>query len=223
MCIRDRLQFFNIADTGLSTTDPAIAAEHREAGFNVSDVRVPALTLDTVLEQVPATDIHWLKVDVEGAEELVLRGWQRDTRLPWLVVVESTRPLSSEQSHQNWEPILLDKGYRFVYFDGHNRFYASAQHPELDAAFESGPNVFDDFSLSSGSQFCSQINLAYHELQTLADRREVELNERIQDLDAALQRAQEESAEATEHNARAMERLRSEHEGAVRALSLIHI
>jgi FkbM family methyltransferase len=214
------LQFFNIADTGLSTTDPAIAAEHREAGFNVSDVRVPALTLDTVLEQVPATDIHWLKVDVEGAEELVLRGWQRDTRLPWLVVVESTRPLSSEQSHQNWEPILLDKGYRFVYFDGLNRFYASAQHPELDAAFESGPNVFDDFSLSSGSQFCSQINLAYHELQTLADRREVELNERIQDLDAALQRAQEASAEATEHNARAMERLRSEHEGAVRAMAV---
>ena len=39
------LQFFNIADTGLSTTDPAIAAEHREAGFNVSDVRVPALSL----------------------------------------------------------------------------------------------------------------------------------------------------------------------------------
>lgn len=214
------LQFFNIADTGLSTTDPLIAAEHRDAGFSVSDVRVPALTLDTVLEQVVASEIHWLKVDVEGAEELVLRGWQHDDRLPWLVVVESTRPLSSEQSHQQWEPILLGKGYRFVYFDGLNRFYASPQHPELDAAFESGPNVFDEFSLSSSSQFCSQLNIAYHDLQMVSGQREQELDARIRALDEELENERIQLAEAADQHSRALDKLRSEYDGAVHAMAV---
>ena len=37
---------------------------------------VPALSMNTLLKMVPATsyDFHYLKVDVEGAEELVLQG-----------------------------------------------------------------------------------------------------------------------------------------------------
>lgn len=151
---RGELRFFDITDTGLSTTDEAIATSHREAGFDVHEVRVPAVTLDDVIEAAGADEVHWLKIDVEGAELQVVEGWKGDCR-PWLLVIESTRPLSPEPSHQDWEPLVLEKGYEFAYFDGLNRFYVSNQHPELKAALTCGPNVFDEFVLSPDSTFCA--------------------------------------------------------------------
>lgn len=159
------LRFFEVAESGLSTMEQALADEHREAGFEVSEIRVPAVTLDAVLEQAAHADIHWLKIDVEGAEARVVDGWRESAARPWIVVVESTRPCSTVQTHLEWEPMLLAKGYEFAYFDGLNRFYVSAEHKELIASFECGPNVFDDFSLSAASVFCAEVNLAYRALE----------------------------------------------------------
>lgn len=144
---RGSLVFYEIPSTGLSTTDEAIAGRHKAEGFEVIETQVRVLLLDDVFEQSGFQDIHWLKIDVEGFEEQVIRGWRSGMR-PWVVVVESTLPLSQVQSHHGWEPILLAKGYRFAYFDGLNRFYVSEHHAELLPAFGPGPNVFDDFSLS---------------------------------------------------------------------------
>lgn len=160
------IQFYSVKDTGLSTTDPAIAKQHRGAGFDVEEIRVPAVTLDTVLEQASGGVVHWLKIDVEGAEHRVINGWTGSGPKPWVLVIESTRPLSAEQSHELWEPAVLARGYSFVYFDGLNRFYVSDAHHELAAAFGAGPNVFDDFSLSPSSQFCALVNINYHALET---------------------------------------------------------
>lgn len=159
------LAFFEIEGTGLSTGDTLIAAKHRASGFKVNELRVPLVTLDTVLEQVGDREVHWLKIDVEGAEKQVIDGWQQSTRRPWLLVIESTRPLTAEQSHQDWELGVLAKGYQFAYFDGLNRFYVSDEHPELLASLAVPPNVFDDFSLSSSSTLCAQVNLAYQALE----------------------------------------------------------
>lgn len=163
-------RFFDIPGSGLSTMDEAIAGEHQAAGFEVKPVQVPFVTLDTVLEQLADRDVHWLKIDVEGAEADVLAGWETSSVRPWIVVIESTRPLSPEQTHQQWEPRVLSKGYRFAYFDGLNRFYVSDAHPELLAAFDRGPNVFDNFALSAGSVFCAEVNLSYRALQVHTDR-----------------------------------------------------
>lgn len=159
------LTFFEIEGTGLSTGESLIAAEHRASGFQVNELRVPLVTLDTVLEQVGDRDVHWLKIDVEGAEKQVIDGWQQTARRPWLLVIESTRPLTAEQSHHEWEPAVLAKGYTFAYFDGLNRFYVSEEHPELMPSLAVPPNVFDDFSLSSSSTLCAQVNLAYQALE----------------------------------------------------------
>src|SRR5260221_2828997 len=70
---------------------------------------------------------------------------------PWIVVVESTLPLTQIGAHDDWEPLILEKGYKFSYFDGLNRFYVSNAHAELIKAFLSGPNVFDGFVLSGTS------------------------------------------------------------------------
>lgn len=139
--------FHEVPDTGLSTMDAGIATRHRQDGFAVRERQVAVITLDDVFARSGFEDIHWLKIDVEGFEADVIRGWNCAVR-PWIVVVESTLPLTQVQSHDAWEANILAKGYTFAYFDGLNRFYVAASHPELLAPFGPGPNVFDDFSLS---------------------------------------------------------------------------
>ena len=150
--------FYEVQDTGLSTSQADIAAGHALAGFQTLERTVPTLTLDQVFEHSPG-EIHWLKIDVEGAEEAVLRGWVESSTRPWIVLVESTLPLSRVESHHAWEALVEAKGYRFAWFDGLNRFYISANHPELASAFTCGPNVFDGFELSGdgSSPFCGKV------------------------------------------------------------------
>lgn len=150
-------ELFAMPGTGLSTSREDLAEGYERDGREVSREVVPVVTLDQVLDIVEG-DVHWLKIDVEGAEHQVLQGWHGDRR-PWVLVIESTRPMSQEQNYEEWEPLVLGKGYRFVYFDGLNRFYVSQAHPELVAAFGAGPNVFDRFQLSGAatSTFTSKL------------------------------------------------------------------
>ncbi|MGY4517266.1 FkbM family methyltransferase [Lysobacter sp. HA18] len=166
------LRFHEITGTGLSTSSDAIAKRHAEAGFAVHDTEVKAMTLDSLFERVGSREIHWLKIDVEGSEASVLRGWRTSPVRPWIVVVESTRPLSQIQSHEEWEPLLTDKGYRFVWFDGLNRFYVSSDHPELATAFTVPPNIFDDFALSgeANAPFARVVARQRDEAQAQAER-----------------------------------------------------
>jgi hypothetical protein len=63
----------------------------------------------------------------------------------------------------------LSAGYEFVYFDGLNRFYVAAEHPELKAAFATPPNVFDGVRLSglANSELCRGL-LEQHRAATQA-------------------------------------------------------
>jgi hypothetical protein len=130
-------------------------------------------------------DVHWLKIDVEGYETEVLHGWTSSVR-PWVVVVESTAPLTQAASHREWEELVLAHGYTFAYFDGLNRFYIRTDREELRPAFAHGPSVFDRFALSgtASSTFASRLRT---EVESACDRTE-ELK-RQADATAALLRA----------------------------------
>lgn len=142
------ITIFEFKDTGLSTADKEIADQHKAAGFECVETQVPVLALDQLFDQNVTGPVHWLKIDVEGFERSVLDSWRTSPVRPWILVIESTRPLSEHTSHEDWEPTVLDKGYEFAYFDGLNRFYVSRDHLELKDAFSRPPNVFDDFALS---------------------------------------------------------------------------
>lgn len=212
------LAFYEIAETGLSTSKQDIADKHTGSGFAVRQTVVPAMTLDDLLSSCHAPDVHWLKIDVEGAEQDVLEGWTTSTIRPWVVVVESTLPLTQAESHGAWEPLLSAKGYRFAYFDGLNRFYVSSAHEELLAAFTCGPNVFDQFSLAPSSVFCASVNLAYHALEQLHDRAQQRIEAASADIarmDAEMLAQQAEFAArmASEfQRAEALDALRQQHE-----------
>lgn len=137
-----------IPGTGLSTAVEEHARRHHEAGFEAEEVHVPMLTLASALGMLAGSEVHWLKIDVEGFEEAVLKGWDSSVLRPWIMVIEATIPGSFETDYDRWEPIVLGAGYRFVYFDGLNRFYVADEHAELASAFAAPPNVFDAVELS---------------------------------------------------------------------------
>ena len=146
------LMLYQVAGTGLSTARDEFAAQHRQAGHRVEPIGVATVRLCDLLESAPGGIVHWLKIDVEGMERAVIESWGESAVRPWIVVIESTKPNSTELDFEGWEPLVLARGYRFAYFDGLNRFYVSAQHSGLLKFFGPGPHVFDSFALSGTAQ-----------------------------------------------------------------------
>jgi FkbM family methyltransferase len=139
------VNFYDIPDTGLSTVDGEVARQHLLSGYRVVDRQVPIETLDNVFKSHGIELVHFLKIDVEGHEGAVLRGLSLKAVRPWIIVVEATAPLSQNQSHLAWDLLLTERSYRFVYFDGLNRYYVAEEKAELAEGFSSPPNIFDDW------------------------------------------------------------------------------
>ncbi len=134
-----------ILGTGLSTGDEALARRHAAAGWESREITVPMLTLTSICESQSVGEIHFLKVDVEGAEADVLRGLDFERFRPWIVVVEATEPLSPTRNDESCEALLLGQRYRRAYFDGLNAFYVAEEQAGLIDALAVPPNVFDDY------------------------------------------------------------------------------
>lgn len=145
-------------DTGLSTLVDEYADRHEHIqALSRERIHVPVLTLKSGLEALAGREVHWLKIDVEGHEEKVLKGWDSTTLRPWIMVIEATKPGSPEVDYENWDRLVKDAGYVFVYFDGLNRFYIAQEKPELHPAFYSPPNVFDEIVLTEHSSLCQGV------------------------------------------------------------------
>lgn len=132
---------------GCSTCDPKHAEQLQSQGHSCRTRTVRCLTMDHLLAPYAERPIHWLKIDVEGAESAVIRGWSARAVRPWVLVIEATAPNRPELTHQAWEPDLLAKRYRFAYFDGLNRFYVAEEHQALASRLNLPPNWFDGFTL----------------------------------------------------------------------------
>jgi len=159
------IDFHDVAGTGLSTISPKIAEDHRAAGYEVTKRSVVVETLDEVFRKYVSGDVHFLKIDVEGLEDAVLRGVSLVDVRPWIIVVEATAVLSEVQNHASWEHLLTDRGYSFVYFDGLNRFYVADEHPERVRFFQSPPNVFDDWMRVGDRRAHDKANILSAKLQ----------------------------------------------------------
>ncbi|HCI15006.1 MAG TPA: FkbM family methyltransferase [Gallionellaceae bacterium] len=152
-----------IPETGLSTAVDAYAKRHQEERlFGSQQITVSAMPLKSALRSLEGKAVHWLKIDVEGFETQVLKGWDSQLLRPWVMVVEATIPGSAETDYAAWDEIIVAANYQFVYFDGLNRFYIAREHAELAAAFLSPPNVFDDIKLTGNSSLCSELIAAHH-------------------------------------------------------------
>jgi FkbM family methyltransferase len=99
---------FKVAGRGRSASGLARGDLSSQHGATRETLTVPMLTLDSLLADFPAPD--FLKVDVEGAEELLLAGAER--------VIEEHRPIILIEVQGNTWPLvsrtLLDQGYTLI-------------------------------------------------------------------------------------------------------------
>jgi FkbM family methyltransferase len=130
---------------GWASPERAVAEAHRAEGYELAELTVPVRTLAAICAEYVTGPIHFLKIDVEGFEGEVLQGMDFERWRPWVLVIEATLPNSRETNHETWEPLVTSERYRFAWFDGLNRYYVAAEHPQLLDAFGVQPNVFDAF------------------------------------------------------------------------------
>lgn len=128
---------------GLSTLDPHTAATQRARGVRYIEERVEVRTLDDILtkelHRFGVATLGFLKVDVEGLEEHVLRGCSLDVWRPRVVVVEAIDAATHAPTHERFEHVLAAAGYESCLFDGLNRFYAHADDIQARERLAKGP------------------------------------------------------------------------------------
>jgi FkbM family methyltransferase len=136
---------FHVVDRlhGFSTTIEAHARGAAAFGAGFRTVRRPVTTLADLCESHAPPRIDFLKVDVEGAEGEVLAGgdWQRWR--PRIVVVEAMAPGDMAEAWSAWEAHLTRQRYRFVFFDGLNRFYVADEAADLAERVPARPAPWD--------------------------------------------------------------------------------
>ncbi len=151
--------YFAVGESlGLSTGDPRQVDEYRKSGLAIEEVSVMTRTLASVWAEFVTGDVHFLKIDAEGAEARVLAGADLGRNRPWVVLVEAVMPVVlgdvprgdphsipiPSRTHETWEHHLTENGYEFVLFDGLNRFYVASEHSEqLTPALSSPVSVLD--------------------------------------------------------------------------------
>ena len=208
----------HVVGTGLSSVVDDSVEALDGTDYEVVDVVVPVQRLDEILTEAgwtPDQPIHFLKIDVEGFEESVIRSIDLDVWRPWVIVAESTRPRSTEQAHHGWEPVLLEHGYEFCLFDGLNRYYVAAEHADLRPALSFPPGVFDQPYLTPPHaklmREYENLVAGHDRLVTLHEKSLVAYDERGHEIDRLLAAAKEARAthEATLESWRELE---AEHE-----------
>jgi FkbM family methyltransferase len=145
--------FYENDATGLSSgVEDNIKAWQNESNFKFNKVKKTTKTLNTVCSENKVGTVHFLKIDVEGLEINVLRGFSFDVIRPWIVLFEAVASTGDHKDvSSDCVSYLNSKKYHQVYFDGLNKYFVSDEHSELDKAFLVPINVFDnpDIQLSN--------------------------------------------------------------------------
>lgn len=161
------IKLYEVEGTGLSTSDADFADRHKSAGYTLSEHVVECVTLDQICADRQVETVHFLKIDCEGCEKAVLEGISLTDTRPWIILIEATEPNSTAPTWDQWEKLLTDRGYGFVFFDGLNRFYVADEHPELVPAFDSPVNVFDRVQRASEVDALKKVGSLQGEVEAL--------------------------------------------------------
>lgn len=136
---------------------------------------VPCMTLATLCRTHAARPIDFLKIDVEGLEREVIEGGDWDAFRPTIVVIEVTRPWSTQRRDDAPQiaAFMQSRKYDEVYFDGLNAFYLAREAAVLASRFAAPPNALDRFTLAREVEQLRQLD----EVRSHADAVEKRLAE----------------------------------------------
>lgn len=161
------IKLFEVEGSGLSTSDPEFARRHEAEGHALHEHIVACATLDQICADNDVRAVHFLKIDCEGAEKSALEGISLSEVRPWVILLEATEPNSTKPTWRDWEYLLTERGYRFVFFDGLNRFYLADERLDLAAAFDAPVNVFDNARRFSEINAQTQVDQLHIEIEGL--------------------------------------------------------
>ena len=125
-----------ISNSGLSTTIDKYFDEYKAQGLPHRSYSVPCRPLSDICAEYVRGDIHFLKIDVEGAEKSVLQGCDFNRFRPWLLAIEATVPRTRTACHGEWEDLVLGAGYDFALLHGINRYYLARERFGLKALIQ---------------------------------------------------------------------------------------
>ena len=81
---------------------------------SLSEFLVKVTTLDW-LHEIVSRNYFVLKIDAEGSEDEIIRGWQNLIVMPTCICMEGNSEIANSQ--------LITKGYKKYFFDGVNSYY----------------------------------------------------------------------------------------------------
>jgi FkbM family methyltransferase len=124
--------------TIIATAGAEMMAEH--ARIHSYEVAVETLAQVCSTHAQGRTEYDFLKIDVEGAEELVFKGADLEACRPQVIIAETS------QKAPDWEARLCaDHNYVFVTYDGVNRWYVSASQSKMVSRLKIPVNVHDRY------------------------------------------------------------------------------
>lgn len=151
----DNAVFYEVQG-GLSTLSHSVLKLHDSAGLKYRTHAVDVQTLSNIWECHQLTEVHFLKIDVEGFEMQVLNGLDLKKYRPRVVLVEVAIPGTTSKSDLNFTEYFEKFDYQFVYYDGLNEFFVSNEHVNLKKFFGTPVNVGDGPWFISSSELRSQ-------------------------------------------------------------------
>jgi len=87
--------------------------------LSIQNINVSTRKLDTILEEAKVYKVNYVIVDVEGWELNVMKGFSTSKYKPKVIVLENLCP----DTYQEYHDYMLNLGYVFDSFDGHNLIY----------------------------------------------------------------------------------------------------
>jgi FkbM family methyltransferase len=149
---------------GATTANKDLVAGYAASGQAFRAFEAEVVTLASLLDMYEPGAVHVVKIDVEGMEAEVIKGAELARTRPWVLVIEATRPNTSEDSSTGWEPAVLAAGYAMTLFDGLNRFYVRADLSEVQRLLSVPANVFDRWQRASEARAAEVVDAQKREL-----------------------------------------------------------
>jgi FkbM family methyltransferase len=142
-----------------------------DKGMAYEEYEVPVDTLANIFDIKKVRSIDFLKIDVEGLEEGVLRGNDWKIYRPRVVCIEANHRKS------DWSKLLTSNGYQLYIYDGLNEYYVANEDAVIKDGFAERVVMLSQMAVSP-QQFREREHIIgeRQKLSELVERQDRELN-----------------------------------------------